>query len=112
MEFTEKELMLKTAEALRTLRDERNALLQQQEVQKIALEITNKMIESGRLSSNEVLPKFAEFSGKSKEELTVISKALDLAHSGVFKLGTVSEFNPSQGGSPEDQFKNFLFEDN
>ena len=110
--MTEKELMLKTAETLRVLRDERNSLIDKLDVQKIALEITNKMIESGRLSSNEVLPKFAEFSEKSKEELTVISKALELALPGVFKLGTVSEFNPSQGGSPEDQFRNFLFEDN
>ncbi len=108
--MTEKELMLKTADTLRTLRNERNSLIGKLEVQKIALEITNKMIESGRLSSNEVLPKFAEFSEKSKEELTVISKALELSHSGVFKLGTVSDFNPSQGGSAEDQFKNYLFE--
>lgn len=107
----EKDLMLKTAETLRTLRNERNGLIDKLEVQKIALEITSKMIDSGRLSSNEVLPKLAEFSEKTKEELEITSKALELAQTGVFKIGTISDPDLAHSDNPEDRLKNYILED-
>lgn len=108
--MTEKELMIKTAETLKGLLSERDTLLEKIAQQQLALDVTKKMIDFGKLSTEEVLPKYAELTTKTKEELEIISKAMEYAQDiNIFKLGTVSDSKSHE--SEKDRFMNFLMEE-
>ena len=108
--MTEKELLLKTAETLQTLKKERNSLLEKETQQKAAFEITQKLVDSGQLGIQDILPKIAELSEQSVEDLKIYAKAMELTrNTNVFKLGSIADIGP--GIDSTDRFTEFLLED-
>ena len=89
--MTTKELMKEAATSIRTLVEERDGLVKQAELSKLAHEIIETMLDKEMLAVGEVLTKLAEFENRGEEELRIIMKALELGTGNMTKLGEVSE---------------------
>jgi hypothetical protein len=80
-------------------------LNRQREIEKKAEQITDKMIESGLISAEEVLSKLSELKDMSMEDLTIQDKALDLHKQGEFlSIGALSEMPGDGALSARDKF--------
>jgi polyhydroxyalkanoate synthesis regulator phasin len=75
------------------------------EREKKAEQITDRMVESGLISAEEVIPKLSELKKETIEDLTILDKALDLHKQNEFlSMGELSE-TPGHGAlTPKDRF--------
>ena len=78
---------------------------ERKEIEKKAERITNKMVESGLISAEEVLTKLSELKEKTVGDLTILDKALDLHKQSEFlSIGELSE-TPGHGAlTAKDRF--------
>jgi hypothetical protein len=81
------------------------------EKEKKAEQITNKLIDSGLISAEEVLEKLSNLREKTIEDLTILDKALDLHKQSEFlSIGELSD-SPGHGtGNAKDRFVNDLLD--
>lgn len=87
--MNKQEILKESAKLLRSLNHD-------VEIQKLAEEVVRKLLQYEELTGTETLQKIAEFRSKSKEELEVIEKAIELTKSGSLNLGHISEqINPA-----------------
>lgn len=104
-----KGILKEAAETIRSLDKENKDFKQQQEVEKLASEILEKLIKRHEITLDSILDKKAELEATSLSELQVYTKALDLTKEQV-KLGSLSE--QSDGGeTAQDRFISFLMSD-
>jgi len=107
---------IKTAEEhYNFLLNEYKENISSKEIEKVAFEVVNKMVETGNITTpEEAIEKIAEYRSKGLEDLEIIKKAIDIGpvmktaeHNSV-KLGSLSD-DPS--GDGQDNLTSFLLED-
>lgn len=105
------ELLKEAAAVMKTLKEERNALIEKEKNIKFAFDITKKMIEMGKISHANSLEKFAELQEKSQDDLKILEKALEISGSSdIYKIGSLSDHSVNTGDA-KTQFMNYLLDD-
>lgn len=100
-----KGIMKSAAESIRTLLDERDELVKQAEIVDLSSDIIGTMVDKEMLTAEEVLPKLAELKERSRDDLLVLQKALELGTvNNMSKLGELSDQSTVDGLDPRERF--------